>query len=519
MIAKIKESKVVSLIKEHKIVSIGIAVIIVLLIGLLIFNLTRPKKSGNHEEPKDTELVEAKAFLTENFDKFNIDGSTSMIPLHQALCNEFCSEEKFVRHRRTVESFGKFVEGENDVLLGVSFSDELLKHAEDKGIELAQLAITREAFVFLINKSNPVRDLSVEQIKDIYSGKTTNWRELGGDNATISAFQRNADSGSQIRMNKFMGDAKLVDAKVEYIYEAMGAIVEIIADFDEGKHSIAYSMYTFIEKQYTNEDVVLMSVNGVLPTDETVFDESYPIVIYNYIYYDENNEEVAEFVQYLYVYLMSDEGQKLISDAGYVNLNQNFDRNLNVNVNFWDEGGGRYIPAYNEITGEFFWATDCEPVNRNCRLLVFDNFADYVLRGSRYMNNVRAREYLMLLYEMKFFSAHTPGFNNSNGTIRMSGIWFTASLDPELFFSIRYNGKYYEDLVYVIDRDIFILEVIHTDFIDDYVREGIFDGYPHDLISRVNIEIPRSELKNLHIREPGGWELKYDDIKYVQPFR
>jgi len=86
-----------------------------------------------------------------------------MIPLHESLNNVFSKGES-VYHRKTVDAFEKLINGENDILLGVDYSDELLAKAKRKGVDLQQLEITREAFVFLINANNPVRSLTIEQI-------------------------------------------------------------------------------------------------------------------------------------------------------------------------------------------------------------------------------------------------------------------------------------------------------------------------------------------------------------------
>ena len=185
-------------------------------------------------DPDKQKLDELKNYLKENYERFVIDGSTSTKPLHEALNNVFNTTYKDVLHNKTVDAFNKFINDENDILLGVDYSDELLEKAKNSGIDLGKLEITREGFVFLINKNNPVKSLTIEQIKDIYSGKITNWNQVGGDDAPINAFQRNRDSGSQIRMVKFMGDTQLMEKDVTY-YSNMSSIVEVIGNYDQGK--------------------------------------------------------------------------------------------------------------------------------------------------------------------------------------------------------------------------------------------------------------------------------------------
>jgi len=125
----------------------------------------------NEEKMKVNEFEELKTYLKENFDQFVIDGSTSTIPLHTAIRNTFSSKRSEIQHSKTVDAFNKLIMGEVDILLGVDYSDELLKVAKDNGIDLGKAEITKEAFVFLININNPVKSLTIEQIKDIYSGR------------------------------------------------------------------------------------------------------------------------------------------------------------------------------------------------------------------------------------------------------------------------------------------------------------------------------------------------------------
>ena len=264
-------------------------------------------------EPSLQETVE---FLERNFDRFTIDGSTSMIPLHQALRYRFSAKQDTVTHSQTVDAFERMLRGEADILLSVDYSDELLEKAQSGGARLVQRAVTREAFVFLINRHNPVRSLTTEQIKDIYSGRITNWREVGGDDFPIRAFQRNQDSGSQIRMVKFMDGDALMDTDVEYL-SLMGSVIEQIGSYDQGFYSIAYNMYTFTEKQYPSETVSLLAVDGVYPDDASIADETYPLHIRNFLYHDETNAAASEFADHVYRYLVSDEGRKLIGQSGY----------------------------------------------------------------------------------------------------------------------------------------------------------------------------------------------------------
>ncbi len=70
--------------------------------------------------------------------------------------------------------------------------------------------VAKEGFVFVVSKDNPVESLTQQQIRDIYSGKITNWSEVGGNDEEIIPYQRNNDSGSQNYMNEFMKASGLI---------------------------------------------------------------------------------------------------------------------------------------------------------------------------------------------------------------------------------------------------------------------------------------------------------------------
>ena len=460
----------------------------------------------------EIDLTAVKQYITANYADVVIDGSTSMIPLHQSLDKLAASQENDIYHSRTVDAFEKFITGENDILLGVDYSDELLDKAKAAGVNVTQLPITREAFIFLINRNNTVNNLTTAQIKDIYSGKITNWNELGGDDAPITAFQRNGDSGSQIRMVKFMEDTPLMTYNVNYV-SMMGWVIEEIANYDSGRHSIAYNIYTFAEKQYGNSEVTLLSVDGVYPNDDTIFDGSYPLNIYNYIYYDANNDKAAEYAINLHTYLMSDEGQKLISDAGYVNLNTKLDRNTDVSTPYdYGYDYGRDVGFYDEKTGKFFDATDAY------ELRVSDNYPDYVLNGTKYIDNVKAREYLELIFNSEIdLAPHTAWL--SDGVISLQP-WFDASFDADDFFNVRYDGKYYSDCQYYIDKDIFRLTASSQENFDYYDERGEFEKYSEYVKFHEHgavIEFTWNDLNKLYIRS--SYEYGNPSIEYIQPFK
>ena len=499
--------------EKKKLVVISGSIILLLLCVIIALFLNQ-----NNKEENLLDETRIKDYLIQNYDNFVIDGSTTMVPLHESLNETFSSEKRYVSHSKTVEAFEELITGKNDILLGVDYSEELLAKAKEKGIELEKLEITKEAFVFVINKNNPVQNLSIEQIKGIYSGEITNWKVLGGDDARIKAYQRNDDSGSQMRMVIFMGGLELIDKGVEY-YSEMGAIYEKVADYDEGKYSIAYNMYTFVDKQFKNSEVALLAINGVYPTDETILDGTYPLVIYNYIYYDNKNEAAREFAINLHAYLMSEEGQELLSAAGYINLSGEYDRDKEVDLHYGylDDFNTEeeYIHFYNKEKGEFYkvdWQAQ--------KLITYYNYTDYVLENTQYENDYELRYLLETFFHSGLPIYQETGYlNSSEDFICISdGVVYDPYLDD--FIYIKYNGKYYNGFKYYINEDK--VELINLsketyDYAVEYNDPLGSQKYFDDIDFEPDVVIAKYELTNMYFRYKYNEEL--DEYEYIQIFQ
>ena len=113
-----------------------------------------------------------------------------------------------------------------------------------EGGPLDQKAIGRDALVFIVNEENPVQSLSQQQLRDIYAGKITNWKDVGGADLPIVAFQRREDSGSQTLFQKLLiQGGELMDAPTELAPTEMGGLVDSIAEYNNTANAIGFSVY------------------------------------------------------------------------------------------------------------------------------------------------------------------------------------------------------------------------------------------------------------------------------------
>ena len=322
--------------------------------------ISQPESSSAVSEPEVSEEI---AFLRENFPR--IDGSTSLIPLEAGVRAAIFGKsieqaEKDVAHTTTWGSFKRLLSGDADMIFSTPISAEQQKMADEAGIKLEQVPVVKEAFIFAVNAKNPVDALSQQQIKDIYSGKITNWKQVGGSDEPIIAYQRNMDSGSQNYMIDFMGETPLMEAPTELRPGSMGGLMDVIAPNDGSLGSIGYSVYAYAADMYgTGSDIKFIKVDGAAPTKETIISGEYPLSSYNYaIFRADEPEEGA--VRRLAEWMTSYDGQLAIAKAGYATVEDiGFDYEESTMAKYAAVGTGmKYpgsVPSYEFVpAGEAF---------------------------------------------------------------------------------------------------------------------------------------------------------------------
>ena len=259
--------------------------------------------------------------LTENLPR--IDGAAALFPVYSAFVNAVYPNttklhDGIFEYNNTPDGYRLLAEKETDIFIGVYPSDEQRAYAEENQTTFEYTPIGTEAFVFFVHKDNPITNLTTEQIKDIYSGKITNWKDVGGKNEKIAAFQRNEGSGSQSMLKRFMGDTPITDAPTEMVNDLMAGIIEQVADYKSKTNSIGLSFRYYVEGIIKNPDIKMISIDGAAPTSENIRNGSYPILtpIYAVTYKENQNGNVDKLLEWI----LSDEGQYIINETGYVGI-------------------------------------------------------------------------------------------------------------------------------------------------------------------------------------------------------
>lgn len=252
-----------------------------------------------------------------------LDGAAAVFPVYSAFVNETYPNttklnDGVFEYNNTVRGYSLLAQKKTDIFFGGYPSEEQIDFARENNTEFVYTEIAKEAFVFFVHKDNPVENLTQEQVKKIYSGEITNWKEVGGNDEDIVAFQRNEGSGSQSMLKRFMADTPIMEAPTEQVNEFMVGIIDKVSDYKNKTNSIGFSFRYYMEEIIKNPNVKILKIDGIEPNIENIREEKYPITgpLYAVTYKDNNNENVQKLLDWI----LSKEGQEIIEKTGYAGI-------------------------------------------------------------------------------------------------------------------------------------------------------------------------------------------------------
>ena len=253
------------------------------------------------------------------------DGSTATLPLAwmlYRLCTgeDQAAAEKAMGFTKTNNAYIRLMDKEADLVIAYEPGPNAQEDPRFKDLELKPIGL--DALVFLCNTENPVQSLTSSQLKDIYTGKIRNWKDVSGEDAEIIAFQREVNSGSQTLVEKLlMQGTPMMDAPGELRPGEMGELVDSVARYSNTRNALGYSVYYYARNMYQRPNLRFMAVDDVAPSPETVREGKYPFVNPFYACVRKDEPEDTE-ARKLFNWLAGEDGQSLVEAMGYVSVDK-----------------------------------------------------------------------------------------------------------------------------------------------------------------------------------------------------
>ena len=252
--------------------------------------------------------------LAQDANKIVVDGSTTVGPIAKAFAEYYMKLNPGVNVSIGESGSGNgaksLVNGVCDIAtMSRAMKDKEKKSAEDAGRLPISNIIAMDGLAIIVHPSNPVQNLTIEQIRKIYTGEIKNWKELGGPDKAIVVISRDTNSGTYETFESMVMNKQKIADNAEYV-GSNGAIRQRVSG-TEG--AIGYVGLAFLE------GVKTVKVENVEASPENVKSKKYPISRPLYMYTNGKPKEGTNLHGFLNLY-KTKEGKKIIDDLGYVSV-------------------------------------------------------------------------------------------------------------------------------------------------------------------------------------------------------
>jgi phosphate transport system substrate-binding protein len=243
-------------------------------------------------------------------DAIIIAGSTSVQPYAEVLAEEY---ELLYPGRETDIQGGGSAAGITAAESGTADIGMSSRELKEKEMSLWSVEIAKDGLAIIIHPNNPISNMSLDQIRDIYSTKISNWSELGGSKAKIHIIAREEGSGTRSAFESLvMGDEKITLKAI--VQDSNGAVRQLVSD---DINSIG-----FISLGLVNNTVKSVSLEGIAPTRDNVINGTYSL--YRPFLFVVNGEPTGPVKQFV-DYTLSPEGQKILTHEGLISIAERTD--------------------------------------------------------------------------------------------------------------------------------------------------------------------------------------------------
>jgi phosphate transport system substrate-binding protein len=262
-------------------------------------------------------LVFAVQVIAAEKETLQIEGSTTVGPIADAFAEAFKSNypglEITVKKTGSGDGAAALIDGRCDIATMSRFmKDSEFKQAVEKGIYPVAHVVAMDGVCVVVHPSNPIKGLTKEQVRDIYTGKITNWKEVGGVDMPIVVISRDTSSGTYETFHTLIMDKKEMSEKVEYV----NANPQAHARVKTTKGAIGYIGIGFL-----NADVKALEVNGIMPSRQTISSGQYPVARPLFMFTN-GYPKLGSMVYKFCTFYLSETGQEIVDGKGFIPLTQ-----------------------------------------------------------------------------------------------------------------------------------------------------------------------------------------------------
>ena len=237
------------------------------------------------------------------------DGSTSMKSVIGALGESFQNANSGVTFTYNPTGSGSGIQAVSEGRCDIGLASRGLKD-DEKSSGLTETVLAYDGIAVVVSPENPVSDLTLQQIADIYTGKITNWKDVGGNDAEIVLIGREAGSGTRDGFESITGTEEACQYRQE-----LTSTGDVIATVSQNPNAIGYASLSAVK-----DTVKALSVGGVAPSEDTVKDGSY-VIQRPFVLVTKDGVALNPAAQTFCDYATSAEAAPIIAQAGAVAAN------------------------------------------------------------------------------------------------------------------------------------------------------------------------------------------------------
>ncbi len=251
--------------------------------------------------------------LAEKQTKIIIDGSTTVGPIAKAFAEYYMSMHMDVNVTVSESGSGNGAKSLINSVCDIADMSRFMKLNEykaavEKGVTPVAHVVAMDGIAIIVHPSNPSGKLTVEQVRDIYMGKITNWKQIGGPDVAIVMISRDTNSGTYESFEKLVMKKEKIAEQAEYV-GSNGAVRQRV---QSTKAAIGYVGLGFVDRT-----VKALEINGVYPDPSTVASGVYPVARPLFMFTNGYPKLGSHLFSFVTLYL-TPKGQEIVEEIGFV---------------------------------------------------------------------------------------------------------------------------------------------------------------------------------------------------------